>query len=239
MRQAQLTTPTGPVYWVGVEEWPAADSYLPHYVLLPPQASLAQPAPVVVMIHGWGGDEGAMWVFKRVIPAGVAVITPRAPLSLAEGGYVWYPRNELYPQPAPDSLEDGLNRLRRFLADLPHAYPIDPARLVLIGFSQGAAMVNSLVIARPGFAIGVASLAGLVPESVFQTAAADSLAGLPVLIAHGQRDETIAVRYARQAREVYTRLGAQVTYGEYHTGHKMTLSAITALKHWLEWVIGD
>jgi phospholipase/carboxylesterase len=61
---------------------------------------------------------------------------------------------------------------------------------------------------------------------------------LPVFIAHGTQDETVPVAAARQAREVYTRLGAQVTYGEYPTGHKLTTQAMADLKQWLAQVIG-
>jgi phospholipase/carboxylesterase len=190
------------------------------------------------MIHGWGGDEEAMWIFRRAIPAGVAIITPRAPLDLNQGGYCWYRRNGSHPQPAPDSLQTGLERLFRFLADLAHQYPIDPARLALIGFSQGAVMVNALVISRPGLAVGAAALSGLVPETLLDTLADGSLTDLPVFITHGRRDEIVPLAYAHQSRDFYTRQGAQVTYGEYNTGHKVTTQAMAALKHWLAGVMG-
>jgi phospholipase/carboxylesterase len=208
-----------------------------HRVQMPPEASAGQPAPVVVMVHGWKGDETVMWIFKQTIPPSVAIITPRAPLAVDDGGYGWYRRDESELQPEADSLWAGRDQLEGFLADLPQYYPINPGRLVLMGFSQGAAVCNTLVLTRPGLVQGMASLAGLIPEVVAETAQGD-LDGLPVFIAHGTQDETVPVAAARQAREVYTRLGAQVMYGEYPTGHKLTTQAMADLKQWLAQVIG-
>lgn len=208
---------------------------LVHRAKIPPEASSNQPVPVVVMVHGWQGDETVMGIFKQTVPPGAAVIAPRAPFAL-NGGYIWYQRDQEQLQPEPDSLWAGRDQLNEFLADLPHHYPVDPNRMVLMGFSQGAAVCNTVALTQPGQVIGVSSLAGLIPNIVVETAQPD-LTGLPVFIAHGMRDETVPVTAARQARDVYTRLGAQVTYGEYPTGHKLTTQGMANLKQWLARVI--
>jgi phospholipase/carboxylesterase len=185
------------------------------------------------MVHGWKGDENAMWLFKQTVPPGVAMVAPRAPLTVEDGGYSWFLRNgtELQPTP-PESLLAGMTQLHQFLTELPQLYPIDPTRLVLLGFSQGSTMVNSLVFTYPQLAIGVASLAGLIPDIIIQTKS-PNLTDLPVFIAHGTRDDIVPLNIARQTRDLYTRLGAEVIYGEYHTGHKLTMQGMADLKAWL------
>ncbi|MCL4297574.1 MAG: dienelactone hydrolase family protein [Anaerolineae bacterium] len=210
---------------------------LVHRAKIPAEAGPKQPVPVVVMVHGWLGDETVMGIFKQTVPSGVAVISPRAPFAL-NGGYIWYQRDQGQLQPEPDSLWTGRDHLNEFLAGLPRRYPVDPTRLVLMGFSQGAAVCNTIALTQPGQVSGVASLAGLIPEIVTQTARPD-LSGLPVFIAHGTRDETVPVAAARKARDVYTRLGAQVTYGEYPTGHKLTSKGMADLKQWLAKIVGQ
>ncbi len=214
------------------------DNNLIHRVHLPEQASPPQPVPVVVMVHGWKGDETVMWIFKQTIPSGVAIITPRAPLAIDDGGYGWFQRDDAELQPEPDSLETGLDALHGFLTSLPDRYPVDSKWIVLMGFSQGATICNTLAITRPGLVIGVASLAGSIPDLVAEKAETD-LAGLPVFIAHGTQDETVPLAAARQAREVYTRLGTKVTYREYPTGHKLNTQGMKDLKEWLAGVIGS
>jgi phospholipase/carboxylesterase len=226
-----------PVYLAGPDDWFNPNSYLIHCVRLPREASLTHPAPLVVMIHGWAGDENSMWAFKQVLPKDVAVVTPRAPLELDQGGYIWYRRGSRELQVEPATFWTGLKQLSRFLSDLPQQYPIDPARLILVGFSQGAVVCHALALTQPGLAMGVASLAGHIPNLLADTAQVGSLQGLSVFIAHGTRDDVVPVEAGRQSRNLYTRLGAQVTYGEYHIGHKLSMTGKADLKHWLAQVL--
>ena len=237
MPMQPMPTGTGSVTWVGPEDPAYAASGLIHNVRLPEAAGPSRPAPAVVMVHGWGGDESVMWIFKQAAPAGVALITPRAPLDLGEEGYAWFRHNGPKTRPEPASLTAGIAHLHRFLTSLPELYPIDPARLVLIGFSQGAMVSNGLVLTHPNRVIGMASLAGSFPEVPEAMPEADLLAGFPVFIAHGTRDEIVPLSAARQTREAYTWLGAEITYGEYAVGHKMNVQAIKDLKAWLAKVI--
>lgn len=185
------------------------------------------------MLHGWKGDENVMGIFKQTVPPDVAIVSPRAPLTVEDGGYSWFRRNgtELQPTP-PESLLAGMDQLHEFLTNLPQLYPIDPTRLVLMGFSQGSTMVNSMIFTYPQLAIGVASLAGLIPDVIMQTKSPD-LTGLPVFIAHGTKDNIVPLTAARYTRDLYRRLGAEVTYGEYHTGHKLTVQGMADMKAWL------
>jgi predicted esterase len=59
------------------------------------------------------------------------------------------------------------------------------------------------------------------------------LAGVPVFVAHGVRDEVIPVKYGRLTHRIYTALGADVTYGEYPAAHKLHIDGIKAMKKWM------
>lgn len=235
MDQAHLPADAGPVNWAGPDTEAYAASGLIHCVRLPAGTG-AGPRPLVpavVMLHGWGGEESSMWVFERVLPPGAAVITPRAPIDLHNGGYVWF-RYTNYPgSPEPDAVRRGVDRLVHFLQALPRLYPIDPARLVLVSFSQGAMVSSALVMTRPDLVIGLASLAGAVLELPEFANRPNLLAGLPVFIAHGSDDPYVPVQAARHARERYAALGANVTYGEYPIGHKVSPQGMRDLEDWL------
>ncbi len=230
----KLPTNISSLNWVGPDAPAYAQSGLIHCVSLPENAGPSQPAPLVVMVHGWGGDESVMWIFKQTLPAGVAAITPRAPVALENNqGFIWftYPHTRLNPD--PDSLERGLANLGRFIASLPQLYPVDPRRIILMGFSQGAAMCNAYILTHPQAAIGVASLAGSLVNIPNFESHPQLLAGLPVFIAHGARDEVVPIGEAQESRQIFANAGADVTYGEYNTGHKMSSQAMKDLSVWL------
>lgn len=231
MTKPNIPKNAGPVHWVGPAE-PGYDATgLIHCILLPQEAGANQRVPAVVMVHGWGGDESVMWIFKQVIPDGVAIVTPRAPIGLDEGGTIWFQREG-------QGLQKAVARLERFLSGLPDVYPIDSEQLLLMGFSQGTVVINSLVTTRPVSVSGVASLSGQLPEGLAGQSLIESLAGLSVFIAHGTEDETVPLSEAQRTRDVYTRLGAEVTYGEYRVGHKLNSRGMEDLKAWASEVMG-
>ncbi len=214
----------------------AGPTNLVHCVHIPPTASAGQPAPLVVMIHGWAGDESSMWVFRQALPPGVVIVAPRAPVALPEGGYGWFTySSRLVPEPG--SLAAGLRQLEEFINSLPGYYPVDPNRLVVMGFSQGAMIGNAFVYANPDRAVGMASLAGAFPPVIEGDPINNWLAGLPVFIAHGREDDVVPVEHARQTKAVYQSLGAAVTYGEYRAAHKMHMQGLKDLRRWLEDVL--
>ena len=94
-------------------------------------------------------------------------------------------------------------------------------------------MCNAFVVAHPDKVLGVASLVGAMPPVPEGVGHSNLLAGLPVFIAHGIRDDTIPVRAAQLTRDAYTELGADVTYGEYPVAHKMNSQAMKDLKAWV------
>jgi phospholipase/carboxylesterase len=186
------------------------------------------------MVHGWQGDENVMSIFDRTVPAGVAIISPRAPLDMNNGGHSWF-------QPVDDEAAQlaGLAALREFVAGLPSTYPIDPARITLMGFSQGAAMCNALLLSDPSLVTGVASLAGFLPDAARRWVQPRRLAGKPVLILHGTADLTVPTERAQTARDTMKQAGAEVEYHEYPVAHKLNPQGMKDLKAWLAKVIGQ
>jgi phospholipase/carboxylesterase len=200
---------------------------LVHRTYLPPAAA-GQLAPVVVMVHGWQGDEKVMSVFERTLPPGAAIVSPRAPIDMQNAGFGWY-------QPVDDETSQlaGLAALREFVAGLPTAYPVDPNRVILMGFSQGAAMCNALLLSDPPLVAAVASLAGFLPEAAQRWVQPGRLAGKSVFIAHGTDDTTVPTARAQAARDALQSAGATVEYHDYPITHKLNAQGMRDLKDWL------
>ncbi|MEK7786742.1 MAG: hypothetical protein AAB658_15135, partial [Chloroflexota bacterium] len=77
-----------------------------HRIRLPKTSS---PSPAIVMVHGWLGDENAMWAFDRVLPLDAAAVTPRGPFEAGEG-FGW-----TAVRGGGDTFDQGLDALREFV----------------------------------------------------------------------------------------------------------------------------
>jgi phospholipase/carboxylesterase len=200
---------------------------LVHRAQLPEPADRG-PHPAVVLVHGWLGNEKAMSIFDQALPAGVVSVSPRAPIQVDDESFGWYEHLE-----DSEGFRAGLAALRGFVTRLPAAFPVDPRRVWLMGFSQGAAMSLALLLSDPPLVAGVVALAGFVPDFARPWTAPGKLTGKPVLILHGRDDETVSVEQAQSARDLLAEASAQVTFHEYEVGHKLNAQGVRDLEAWL------
>jgi phospholipase/carboxylesterase len=183
------------------------------------------------MLHGLYGNEDVTWVFARYAGPEWLIISPRAPFYGKDGeneGYTWSDQVDHGPT-ADDNFNKGSAALKQFVNGLPEAYKADRSRVVLLGFSQGVAIAYAFAVSEP--VLGVVALSGFIPPPLARNL--PPLNGLPVLIVHGTKDETIPIEIARQNRDQLNAAGANVTYIESEVGHKASSAGLAELKRWL------
>ncbi len=191
----------------------------------------AGPSPVVLMLHGWTGDEQSMWVFAGRMPSQAVLLAPRAPYTSPLGGYSWH-ANQHKVWPWVDDFNPALESLFQVLTaqNFPEA---DLSRLTLAGFSQGAACAYALALQHPRRVQAVVGLSGFMPDGAAAFARNKPLEGMPVFLAHGVQDRLVAVGKARQAVQILEDAGARVTYCEDDVGHKLGSSCFKGMETFL------
>lgn len=201
-------------------------SGLPHRVRIPADAG---PHPTLIMLHGLDGNEDVTWIFARIASPDWLILTPRAPM-ITEGGFSWYPSTP--PDRLPDSalFAAGSAALDKFIDGALITYPIDTRRVVLLGFSQGAAMSYTYAFRHRPALIGLGALAGFIPP---QIGAVPPLNALPILLLHGTEDERVPISIARADQQRLLAAGAALQYEESPIGHKVSASGMRTLTAWL------
>jgi phospholipase/carboxylesterase len=192
--------------------------------------------PLVLMLHGWTGDENAMWIFAPRLPKKAMLISPRGLFSTPLGGYGWHDhRFGLWPgieelQPAAQALHELL---------VPDNFPsADLENIHLVGFSQGAALGIAYSLLYPQRVATLAVLAGFLPERIEQFVLRKPLAGKPAFVTHGTRDELVPIEKGRKVVETLQSAGADVVYCEDDVGHKLSLTCFKSLEHFSSYAIG-
>lgn len=192
------------------------------------------PVPGLLLLHGRGADEADLMGLEEALDRRFTIISPRAPYRLGPG-WAWYGMAEV-GKPDSDSFKESLGGLRTFIEGLPAAYEIDPARLYVLGFSQGAILGSVLAMSAPDLVRGVAMHSGYVPQAL-DGAALDidpaGLAGKRFFVAHGKYDDVLPVSFARDSHEYLEQAGADVAYQEYPIGHSISEESLYDLSQWL------
>lgn len=161
-----------------------------------------QPAPLMVMLHGAGGtaDGGLAPVLPLADAAGLVVVAP------ASRGRTW---DVILGDYGPD-----VHFIDEVLAQTFRQVAVDPSRVAIGGFSDGASYALSLGITNGDlFSHIVAFAPGFMVPAAQQGAP-------PVFITHGTRDAVLPIdRCSRRIVPQLEQAGYDVRYIEFDGGH--------------------
>lgn len=197
------------------------------------------PFPLVLAVHGWGANAHDLLGLAPYLHDGKAlVLCPEGPVSTPLGGgqvgHGWFPLVPGAP-PDPEAFKRGADALREFLDRALERYPVDPERIVVLGFSQGGAMGYELTLREPERFAGLAALSSWFPPPLAEILPKrEEHEGFPVLVVHGTRDQLLPVERARESRELLRQLGVALMYREFEMGHEIRPEALRVVLEWLE-----
>jgi phospholipase/carboxylesterase len=194
-----------------------------------------QPARLLLLIHGYTGDENSMWVFARDMPSHFWMVAPRAPHASETTGFSWRPLQPgTFGRPHLEDLLPAAEDLIRLVDAYQASAGIEAPDFDVMGFSQGAAMANILAFLYPERVRKIGILAGFVPSGLEEYTAKRPLEGKSVFVTHGTQDEMVPIDRARASMDILEQAGAEIVYCEDDVGHKVSLNCVRALRSYLE-----
>ena len=114
-------------------------------------------APPVVLLHGRGSHEQEIITLAEHLPPGPAYAAVRAPIAEG-GGFAWF-ANRGIGRPVAESLASTMSWFRAWLDGVAPT----SRRVVLVGFSGGAAFAGGLLLGDPTRYAGAAVHYGTLP----------------------------------------------------------------------------
>ncbi|MEL7091383.1 MAG: alpha/beta hydrolase [Pseudomonadota bacterium] len=194
----------------------ASDSY---------RARTSAPAPakpLVLALHGTGGDENQFFDLAHHLVPGAGVISPRGDVS--EMGAARFFRRTGEGVYDMDDLARATAKMIAFITDQRAAHPDTP--LYAFGYSNGANILASVLFERPDLLDRVALLHPLIP---WQPAPHPGLAGKRVLITAGRRDPITPWPASEALIDWLQDAGATVATHVHDGGHELRSEELEAL----------
>ena len=196
-----------------------------------------QPAPLLIMLHGYGSDEQDLFSFASELPEAYFIVSARAPYALQPYGYAWYAINFEADQGKwsdNDQAKSSVNLLSHFIDEVAETYPVDRNRVTLLGFSQGCILSFAVALTYPEKVRHVVGLSGyinrdILPEHLNRAA----YSHLDVYSSHGTADQVIPVTWARNTQPFLNDLDIQNQYSEFPVGHGVSPQNFYEIKDWL------
>jgi len=182
---------------------------------------------VLLLLHGHLGNENVMWILTKPISNTYTMLAPRAPIKIGPDQYSWH---AIEPQwPGMDTYQELTGQLLERVDIWIEEQGMEVGHYDVMGFSQGTVMAYALSILHPAKIGKVAALAGFLPEAWHDYLNSEALSGKAFFIAHGTEDDIVPISKARKAAKWLTENGAQVTFCEADTGHKLSANCFNGL----------
>jgi predicted esterase len=191
-------------------------------------------AGTLLVLHGTGGDENDLLPLGPMLAPGWGVLSPRGPV-LEHG----MPRFFRRLSEGVFDLEDLAQRtadLAAFIGESARAYEFDPQRVVAAGFSNGANIAASVLLAYPGTLRGAMLFAPMVP---FEPVTLPDLRGTVVFVGAGKRDAIAPPAQVDKLVALLRSAGADVTLEWHEGGHELNAPLAKAAKGWFAARFGE
>jgi predicted esterase len=185
-------------------------------------------APTLLLLHGTGGNEDDLIPLGQVLAPGAGLLSPRGN-TLEHGMPRFFKRLAEGVFDLAD-LRERTEELAGFIAGAGERYGFDPARMIAVGFSNGANIAASLLFRRPGLLRGAALLRPMVP---FQPESAPNLEGTSVLVIGGRIDRIVPAANTAQLARMLEAFGADVEVAWIAAGHGLTSQDVEITRKWL------
>ncbi len=202
--------------------------------------------PVLVVLHGYGTDEYDLLGMAEQIAPDFLILSLQGPIERPNGGHAWYDLLQTPTGIIPDDISrhESEEEILRTLSGIIEREGGDTKRVVFMGFSQGAAVIYSLLavydLRNYGITpIATINLSGYLPRDILEALGEqrfDALAhdGFPFFIAHGEFDELIPFQALGEAEKLLTQQGAHVTTCMQQCGHGVLPETVEKIASWLK-----
>ena len=210
----------------------------------------AQPGATIIVLHGLGADgtdfEPIAQELDLAAIGPVRFVFPHAPIRpvTINNGFrmrAWYDivGTDLVRREDEAGLRGSLAAVEELLA-LEKQRGVLPHRIVLAGFSQGAAMALLTGLRHRDRLAGIAALSGYLPLAATTAAErSDTNARIPIFMAHGVQDNVVAIERGRASQAALAALGYPVRWHEYPIAHSVNMEEIADLNRWLLEVLAN
>lgn len=162
----------------------------PATLQVPTTYDASKPAPLLVVLHGYGADGLYQTQYMRLAPLveseGLLLISPDGTIDRS-GSHFWNATDACCN--FNRSKVDDVAYIRSLIADIRHDYNVDGRRIFLIGHSNGGFMAHRMACEAADEIAAIVSLAGATYADASKCTPA---APVSVLDIHGDDDGTIA-----------------------------------------------
>ena len=185
-------------------------------------------APILLLLHGTGGDEDDLLGLGKLLLPDAGLLSPRG--KVLENGAPRFFRRLAAGVFDEADLIARTAELAKFVRDAAAAYELDAARVIAVGFSNGANIAAAMLLLHPDVLRAAVLFRAMLP---LKPPTMPDLSGVPVYLSAGRLDTMIPPANTEQLAAMLREAGAEVTLAWTPQGHNLTPDEVDAARRWL------
>ena len=190
--------------------------------------------PVVLTLHGTGGNEQEITQLGTVLLPGQPILSPRGQVQ-EQGMNRWFRRMG----EGVFDVDDVIARagdLAGFIGWAKEHYSLGDRPIVAVGFSNGANIASATALLHPDVLRTVVAFSGMYPWG--DRDPLGDAHGVKLFLANGDHDPMAPLASVTRLGTIATEHGAEVTRLLRPGGHGITSEEVEQAQKWLETVLG-
>ncbi len=185
-------------------------------------------APVLLLLHGTGGDENDLIPLGRDLFPGAAILSLRG--NVLENGMRRFFRRVAEGVFDLQDLKLRTDELALFIEEARREYALQENQVIAAGYSNGANIAASLILRYPRHLAGAALFRAIIP---FTPESIPELGAMRIFLSGGDRDPIAPAENTRRLAAIFQSGGAELEVYWHAGGHELGQDDLDAAKSWI------
>jgi len=192
--------------------------------------------PSIFLLHGYGSNMHDLFNLSATFESEWTCVSLQADIPIQFNGWAWaeLDHRDISVLPKPNQFYESQEKVISSVDVCIQELELDPNRVNILGFSQGASMSLFCGLKRPEKFESIISLCGFLPiNQIISEIDQDKVKGVKVFMGNGIKDYVVPMKLAKKTEEQMRSIKASVAFKEYECEHTISSECLRDVLSWL------
>ena len=195
------------------------------------------PSQSIFFLHGFGSNMKDLFGLSPLFNQNWTCVSLQASIPVQYNGWAWAELDfqNIGKLPKPEQMKIHQEKVFVSIEQCIKKLDLDPKRINLLGFSQGASLSIYSGLKNPNSFNSVIALSGFFPvKEISKEVDREAVRGLELFMGHGRLDPVVPIGLGHDTKNGLIDIGVNPNYNEYDSEHTISNECLNDILKWLE-----
>ena len=195
------------------------------------------PSQSIFFLHGFGSNMQDLFGLSPLFNQNWTCVSLQASIPVQYNGWAWAELDfqNIGKLPKPEQMKIHQEKVFVSIEQCIKKLDLDPKRINLLGFSQGASLSIYSGLKNPNTFNSVVALSGFFPiKEISEQVDIEAVRGLKLFMGHGRLDPVVPIGLGHDTKNGLIDIGVNPNYNEYDSEHTIPNECLNDILKWLE-----